>query len=206
MTTICNQKPRIAILISGNGSNLQALIDAVEAERFNGQIVCVVSNKSSAMGLQRAARAGIEHRCLPYGPHLAAEEPRQSYDAHLAAELSAFQPDLIVLAGFMRVLTPVFLAAFPDKVINLHPALPGAFPGLNAIERAWNAHLAGDLNVTGVMVHSVIPEVDAGPVLGTMELDMRAYTSLPALESAMHRAEHQLIVQVVGECCLALSA
>jgi phosphoribosylglycinamide formyltransferase-1 len=206
METTPREGPRIAVLISGNGSNLQALIDAVDNGSIDGQIVCVISNKSSAMGLQRAARAGIEGVVVPFAPHRAFPEPRKSYDTQLATTLSAFEPDIVVLAGFMRVLTDSFLGSFPDKVINLHPALPSAFPGLNAIERAWHAHCAGQLDMTGIMVHAVIPEIDAGPVLGTMELDMRNFGSMEALEAAIHDAEHELLVRVVGERCQILRA
>lgn len=206
METTPREDPRIAVLISGNGSNLQALIDAVDNGSIDGQIVCVISNKASAMGLQRAARAGIEQIVVPFTPHRASLRPREAYDTHLAATLRTFKPDIVVLAGFMRVLTDSFLGSFPDKVINLHPALPGAFPGLNAIERAWHAHCAGQLDMTGIMVHAVIPEIDAGPVLGTIELDMRNFGSMEALEAAIHDAEHELLVRVVSQRCLALKA
>ena len=192
---------RIVVLISGGGTNLQALIDAIELGKINGRIVRVISNKSSAFGLVRARRADIETEVLTFAPFREGPTPRLSYDSALSKLVSAAQPDLIVLAGFMRILSSSFIDKFPGIIINLHPALPGAYPGVNAIERAWNDHLDGHGSVTGVMVHEVIPEVDAGPVLGTIEVDMKQSNSLDEHAERMHAAEHQLLTQVVQHLC-----
>ena len=190
-------KKRIVVLISGNGSNLQALIDAVNQERINGEIVAVLSNKPTAFGLQRARRAGIANQAVPFAPFKLLDKSRLAYDTELARIVGAYQPDLVVLAGFMRILSRSFLDCFQGKVVNLHPALPGAYPGINAIARAWADHQAGRAHVTGVMVHYVIPEVDAGPVIDHAQIDMASCSNLNELEQEVHHIEHDLLVKVV---------
>jgi len=195
-------KPRIVVLVSGNGSNLQALIDACHAGTIAGEIVTVISNRAKAFGLERAAKAGIPVQVAAYRPFKGLEDGRGAYDSALAERVSALQPDIIVLAGFMRILTGRFLNAFPGRVINLHPALPGEYPGLHAIDRAWDDAQRGLRDHTGIMVHEVIEEVDAGPVLGTAVVPIAPGMSLEALEAAVHGAEHQLLVDVVATRCL----
>jgi formyltetrahydrofolate-dependent phosphoribosylglycinamide formyltransferase len=185
---------RIVVLISGGGSNLQALIDARVAD-----ITLVVSNRSDAFGLERAKAAGIATAVLPLKPWLAAGGTRAGYDAGVAKHVSAAAPDLIVLAGWMHVFSPAFLGKVPAKVINLHPALPGMFPGARAIERAFEAYKRGAITHTGIMVHEVIPEVDAGPVLGTASVAILPTDDLAALSARIHAAEHGLLVGVVRE-------
>jgi len=183
---------RIVVLISGGGSNLQALIDARLAE-----IALVVSNRADAFGLERARKAGIATLLLPLKQWLAAGGTRDGYDADVAKHVTAARPDLIVLAGWMHVFGPAFLDVAPAKVINLHPALPGQFPGARGIERAFEAYKRGEVAQTGIMVHEVIPEVDAGPVLGTAAVPIWPKDDLDALSSRMHTAEHRLLVEVV---------
>lgn len=180
---------RIVVLVSGNGSNLQALIDACQTGRITGSIVGVVSNRARAFGLERAAKAGIPTQVV----RKYKEQSREAYDAELADAVAGFRPDLVVLAGFMRILTPVFIRRF-DTVINLHPALPGELPGTDAIARAWDS----GMERTGVMVHEVVEEVDAGPVLGTREVAIDRTGTLEQLEAAMHAAEHELLVEAVA--------
>lgn len=122
---------RLAVLISGSGTNLQAILDAIAAKHLTAKVVLVVSNRKAAYGLTRAESAGIPTLYFPLQAY--AESGRDRYDAALADKISACQPDLIVLAGWMHVLSPIFLDRFPKSVINLHPALPGIFPGINAI-------------------------------------------------------------------------
>ncbi|MCB0085077.1 MAG: phosphoribosylglycinamide formyltransferase, partial [Caldilineaceae bacterium] len=162
---------RLAVLISGNGSNLQALIDAIRQRVLPAEIVTVVSNRKEAFGLQRAEKAGISTHYFPLKPYREANRPRREYDADLAELLKPYQPDWIVLAGWMHILSNAFLQAFPYRVINLHPALPGQFPGTDAIARAFSAYQAGTIQKTGVMVHLVPDEqVDSGPVLASEEV------------------------------------
>jgi len=198
--------PRIVVLVSGNGSNLQALIDACEDGTISGRIVTVISNRSKAFGLTRAERAGIPQVVAPYRPFKGQEDGRRAYDAALAEQVAALEPDVIVLAGWMRILTGRFLSVFPGRVINLHPALPGEYPGLHAIDRAWEDARQGLRDHTGIMVHEVIEEVDAGPVLGTTKVPIEPGMTLEALEQAVHRAEHRLLVEVVAQRCLSLKA
>lgn len=183
---------RIVVLISGNGSNLQALIDACADGRIAGRIVAVVSNRAVAFGLQRAERAGIPTHVV----RKRRADSREAYDAALADVVQGCAPDLVVLAGFMRIVTPVFIRRF-TRVINLHPALPGELPGTDAIQRAWDS----GMERTGVMVHEVIEEVDAGPVLGIREVPIDRSGTLEGLEEAMHAAEHELLVGVVAGLC-----
>ncbi len=183
-------RPRIVVLVSGGGSNLQALINAAADGRLEGQVVGVISNKKSAYGLIRAENAGIPTQILTAGGFAS----REAYDAELAVLTAAFQPDLIVLAGFMRILTTEFLDRFPGRVINLHPALPGQFAGTQAIERAFAAFAAGEITKSGCMVHYAIPEVDAGPVIASREVHFDTGDTLESFAARLHAAEHELIV------------
>lgn len=201
--------PRIVVMISGSGTNLQAIIDAVcdrnavADGRLQANIVLVVSNRKAAYGLVRAENAGIPTLYFPLKPYLEARKSRQAYDADLAAQLKSYWPDLIVLAGWMHILSPAFLEQFPQQVINLHPALPGQFAGTQAIERAFAAFQQGEINHSGCMVHTVIPEVDAGRVISQAEVPIYPQDSLADFAARMHAAEHQLIVQAIN---LAISA
>ena len=175
---------RLVVMISGNGSNLQALIDAGEAGQLPARVVAVVSNRADAYGLQRARRHHIPATILkPFAS-------RAEYDAKLAELVANFNPDWVILAGWMRI-----LGQFPNRVINLHPALPGQFPGTHAIERAFAAARQGQLDHTGVMVHLVPDEgVDNGPVLATQIVPILSDDTLAALENRIHAVEHQLLV------------
>ncbi len=194
---------RLVVMISGSGTNLQALIDAVSNGRIPARIVGVISNRKEAYGLVRAEQAGIPTRYFPLKPYKAAGKNREAYDADLAEIVAAFQPDLIVLAGWMHVLSPAFLARFPHRVINLHPALPGQFAGTHAIERAYAAFQQGQITHSGCMVHVAIPEVDAGEVIAQRQVPLYADDTLETFAARMHAAEHELIVEAVG---LALQA
>ena len=185
---------RLVVLVSGGGSNLQALLDAIADRRLPATVALVISNRVDAFGLERARRAGIATLCMP----LAAAASRIDYDTQLAEHIARARPDLVVLAGWMHILSPAFLDRCPVKVINLHPALPGAFPGTNAIERALAAFRRGEIAATGVMVHEVIPEVDAGPVLGTAAVIILPTDDMTSLSERMHTAEHRLLVDVVA--------
>ena len=190
---------RIVVLISGSGSNLQALMDATRDGRIPGKIVRVISNRPGAYGLERAAAADIPCQIHPYGPYKEQAGGRSAYDEALAGLVDDAQPDLIVLAGWMRILSPAFVNHFSDRLINLHPALPGAYPGKDAIKRAWEDARQGGQQATGVMIHRVVEEVDAGSVLGVREVQIEPGESLSSLEDKMHAAEHELIVAVVSQ-------
>ncbi len=187
---------RLAILISGHGSNLQAILDACASGELRAQVAVVISNRADAYGLERACRA-------PRGvPAFAIEkskiQDRRTYDAELAERVAIYRPDWVVLAGWMRVLTTAFLECFPGRVINLHPALPGTFPGTNAIERAFQAYQHHEIDHTGVMVHLVPDEgVDSGPVLAQEIVPIYSNDTLDALEARIHTVEHRLLVQTL---------
>ena len=182
---------RLVVLISGNGSNLQAILDACASGELPATVVCIISNKADAYGLVRAMDAGVE------AIHFAkqGDESRNEYDARLAELVLAKQPDYVILAGWMRVLTSSFLDHFPNQVINLHPALPDTFPGTHAIERAFEAYQRGEIQHTGIMVHLVPDEgVDNGPVLATEIVPIYKDDTVESLESRVHETEHILLV------------
>lgn len=186
---------RLAVLISGNGSNLQALIDNIAAGDLEAEIAVVVSNRADAHGLLRAVDAGIPTVVVPLA---AATDPdRASYDVELAELVARYSPDLVVLAGWMLILGASFLDRFPNMVLNLHPAMPGAFPGTNAIARAHAAYQRGEIKNTGVMVHRVVPEVDAGPLITMEPVPIYPDDKVADLEERVHFVEHNLIVATV---------
>lgn len=187
-------KSRLVVLISGNGSNLQAILDACKSGELNAQVVTVLSNKADAYGLIRAKNAGVEAVHFPKLQN----ETRQEYDKRLSDYVTTKLPDYIILAGWMRILSSSFLSSFPNKVINLHPALPDTFPGTHAIERAFEAYQRGEIDHTGVMVHLVPNEgVDNGPVLATEIVPIQKEDTLETLEARVHQTEHRIIVQTL---------
>jgi formyltetrahydrofolate-dependent phosphoribosylglycinamide formyltransferase len=188
---------RLVVLISGNGSNLQAIIDAIARGTLAAQIVLVVSNHKDAYGLERARQAGIETYYHPLKPYKIKGLTRNEYEADLSYKISRYKPDLIVLAGWMHILGAEFLEDFPNKVINLHPALPGEFPGKNAIERAFEAWQRGEIRRSGVMVHYVIPEVDAGKAIEQAEVPFQAHDTLETFTQRLHEVEHRALVNAI---------
>jgi formyltetrahydrofolate-dependent phosphoribosylglycinamide formyltransferase len=195
---------RIAVLISGFGSNLGAILDAVEDGRLPGVGVgLVVSNRREAYGIQRAIEHGVPVVYFPLAPYSRAGRPRTEYDRDLAALLGAFDISWVVMAGWMHVLSAGFLDRFPSRVVNLHPALPGTFPGTHAIERAHRAYQAGEIDRTGVMVHLVPdPAVDAGPVVVYEEVPIGPGEGLDELETRIHAVEHHLLVGALQKLLL----
>lgn len=186
------------MLASGSGSNLQAVLDASAGDRLPADVVAVVCNKADAYALRRASDAGVP--AVHVAPHTG--EDRADYDARLADVVAGFDPDWVVLAGWMRILTMSFLGWFPNRVVNLHPALPGELPGVRAIERAWDEFESGTRTRSGVMVHLVPDEgVDDGPVLGTAEIDLTAFADYHRFEASVHEVEHRLLVEVLAELC-----
>lgn len=198
------EKPlRVAVLVSGSGSNLQALIDAVEGQQLPGvEIVLVISNKANAYGLQRALNHKIPAIYIPW-------KQRETAEARIAALLQLFQADLVVLAGWMRILSADLISQFPLCMINLHPALlPDngentyitsdgttipALRGLHVVKQAIDA----GLKVTGSTVHYVIPEVDAGPVIDRAEIAITTEDTEDSLHEKLKEQEHKLIVEAV---------
>lgn len=187
---------RLVVLISGNGSNLQAILDACSSGELDATVVSVISNKAEAFGLTRARNSGIEPIHFPKLEN----ESRQQYDSRLADYVATRQPDYIILAGWMRILSSSFLSSFPNRVINLHPALPETFPGTHSIERALEAYQRKEIKHTGVMVHLVPDEgVDNGPVLATEIVPILADDTLESLEARVHQTEHKLLIATLKQ-------
>lgn len=190
---------RLVVLISGSGTNLQAVLDACASGRLPARIAAVISNKAEAYGLERARLSRVPAVYLPKPK----EEDRRDYDCRLADAAAVYAPDWVVLAGWMRILTDAFLGRFPQRVINLHPALPGTFPGTHAIQRAYQAYQRGEITRTGVMVHLVPDEgVDCGPVLAEEEVEINPADTLETLEARIHTIEHELLVATLGRVIL----
>lgn len=191
---------KLAIMLSGFGSNFQAILNAINEGYLPAEVVVVVSNRQAAYGLQRAKDAGIPTIYHPFKPYRTRKQGRQAYDKALADFIHPYQPDYIVMVGWMRLLSCAFLDQYPNQVINLHPALPGQFPGTHAIQDAFEAHQRGEITQTGVMVHLVPDErVDEGPVLGTATVSIYENDTLETLKSRIHATEHRLLIETLRE-------
>ncbi|KAK0511604.1 hypothetical protein JMJ35_006177 [Cladonia borealis] len=209
-----NDTVRITVMISGSGTNLQALIDATKDDTLpNASIIRVISNRAKAYGLERARNASIPtayHNLVKYKkPGVDEQLARSEYDRDLAQLVLRDSPDLIICAGWMHVLAPSFLDPVSEagiEVINLHPALPGQFDGANAISRAQQAWLDGQIDKTGVMIHKVIAEVDRGDPLLVKEIRFieGVDEDMVSLEQRIHEIEHQAIVQGATIACKAI--
>ncbi|MEC4767489.1 phosphoribosylglycinamide formyltransferase [Halomonas sp. CUBES01] len=182
MTPEPTAPPRVVVLISGSGSNLQALIDAQSHDRLGGEIVAVIANEPDAYGLKRARDAGIDAVALPHREY----ESREAYDGALIKVIERHEPDVIVLAGFMRILTPRFVQRFLGRMLNIHPSLLPAYQGLNTHARA----LADQATRHGCSVHFVTEELDGGPVVLQAELKVSADDSVETLKQKVQDREH----------------
>jgi phosphoribosylglycinamide formyltransferase 1 len=180
---------RVVVLISGSGTNLQSLIDQVHRPGGPVEVVHVVSSSPDAYGLTRAAEAGIASSVVP----MAGFGSREERDAALADLVAGLSPDLVVLAGWMSILTGRFLDRFPDRVINLHPSLLPAFPGMHAIEEA----LAWGVRWTGVTVHFVEEQVDAGPPVLQEPVPVGYGDTVETLRERIREVEHRLVPEAV---------
>lgn len=189
LQTTPHQPLKIGVLISGSGTNLQALIDAIEAGALDAKIVLVISSKPEAKGLARAQKADIQ--TLSLGPSVY-QNPRVA-NALIAEELARVGAEYVVMAGYMRKVTDEVLDAFPDKVVNLHPALLPSFVGAHAIEDAYRA----GVKVTGVTVHFANKEYDQGPIIAQRAVEIEEEDSLETLEERIHEVEHALLPEVV---------
>ena len=189
---------RLVVLASGNGTNLQAVLDACAENEITADVVAVVSNVADARALDRARLAGIEAVTL----ERRAGETRRDYDTRLAETVARHSPDFVVLAGWMLLLSANFIDHVGCPVVNLHPALPGELPGINSIERAHAEAVAGERTRSGVMIHFVPDEgVDDGPVIATTEVPVAATDTLEEFAARMHAAEHALLVRSLKQLC-----
>jgi phosphoribosylglycinamide formyltransferase-1 len=181
---------RIAVLISGSGSNLQAIMDATANGSISGEIEQVLSNRPDAGGLERARQAGIPAEVIDHR-HF---DTREAYDEALGQRLTALRPDLIVLAGFMRILTDPLVRTFAGQMINIHPSLLPAYRGLHTHARA----IAAGERQHGCSVHYVIPELDAGPVIAQAPVTIKPDDTPASLQTRVQAMEHTLYPQVVS--------
>lgn len=180
---------KIAVLVSGNGSNLQAIIDSIAKGYIKATIELVISNKKDAYALKRAEKASIKTFILdPEG-----FKTREDYDKEVIEKLKENNIDLVVLAGFMRLLSPYFVKEYKDKILNIHPSLLPLFKGTHAIKDAFESKA----KKTGVTVHFVDEKLDNGPIIMQEELKIEDGETLEALEEKIHKIEHRLYPKVI---------
>ena len=181
---------KIIVLISGNGSNLQAIIDACKTGLINGNVVGVISNRDDAFGLERAKKDNIPSKVINHNNY----NTRIDFDQKLVSTIKKFQPDLVVLAGFMRILSPIMTSAFKDKMINIHPSLLPKYPGLNTHEQV----IANNDAEHGVTIHSVSEELDGGPIIAQSKILVHKKQKLDDLIERIHKVEHMIFPKVIS--------
>ena len=186
-------KKRLAVLASGFGSNLQAIIDQVQKPDINGEIVLVFSNNENAYALQRAKKHGIKTASFNPGQF----KGRQQYDKELLALLKNEKIDLIVMAGYLLLVGPEIIRAFPNRIINVHPALLPSFKGIHGIKDAFDY----GVKVTGVTVHFVEEELDAGPIISQEAVIIAEDDTIQTLEEKIHKIEHKIYPLAVKYLC-----
>ena len=182
-------KLRVAILISGRGSNMAALLEAAQSPDYPAEIACVVSNKADAAGLEVAAAAGIPTAVVPHRD----QPDRETFDRAVSAELDKHAVGLVALAGFMRILSPWFPQRWAGRLINIHPSLLPSFRGLHVQRQALDA----GARISGCTVHFVIPDLDAGPIIAQAAVPVLAGDSEETLTNRILRQEHRLYPLVV---------
>lgn len=179
----------LVVLISGSGSNLQAIIDNIESGRLDARIACVLSNRPDAYGLTRAEKHGIPAKCIDHTEFAS----REAFDSAMIEAIEPLQPDFIVLAGFMRILTPNFIHRFEDRLLNIHPSLLPKYQGLNTHQRALEN---GDAE-HGVSIHLVTEVLDDGPILLQATFTIEQNDTVADLEHKAHAVEHLIYPQVL---------
>jgi phosphoribosylglycinamide formyltransferase-1 len=184
---------RIVVLISGRGSNLASILRHQREGGLDGEVVAVFSNRPQAPGLEHARREGLPIEVLSHRKFAT----RADFDAELARRIDAFRPDLVVLAGFMRILGPAFVRHFAGRLINTHPSLLPRFKGLDAVSQALEAGVVE----TGCSVHFVTEEVDGGPVIAQRRVPIRPGDTREALEARILEQEHQLLPETIARFC-----
>ncbi|ACD95823.1 phosphoribosylglycinamide formyltransferase [Trichlorobacter lovleyi] len=185
---------KLAVLVSGNGSNFQAIIDAIEAGRIpNTRVACLISNKSEAFALERARKHNVKTIVLDHKAY----PNRQAYDTALVELLRQHEVDLVILAGFMRLLSPIMIDAFPNAIMNIHPALLPAFPGLDAQQQAFDY----GVRYTGCTVHFVDKGTDTGPIILQSVVPVLGSDTIESLTQRIHGEEHRTYVEAVRLFC-----
>jgi phosphoribosylglycinamide formyltransferase-1 len=180
----------LGVLISGRGSNLQAIIDAIASGWLDARVGIVISNRGDAQGLERAQKAGLETLVIDHH----AFPSREAFDLTVADELKRRGVGLVCLAGFMRLLSPAFISAFPNAILNIHPALLPAFPGLDAQHQAWQH----GVKISGATVHLVTTELDAGPIVVQAAVPVRDDDTAEALAARILVEEHRIYAEAIG--------
>lgn len=183
------QALKIGVLISGSGTNLQAIIDAIDEGRLNCEVVSVLSSREGAYGIERAIEAGIDAHVMARADY---DDPYAA-DAKIVEIMDAAGADYLVMAGYMRKLTPVVLDAYPNRVLNLHPALLPSFKGAHAIVDAWER----GVKVTGVTVHFANEDYDMGPIIAQRAVEIYESDTIDTLEERIHDVEHVLYPEVL---------
>ncbi len=181
---------RLGVLISGRGSNLQAIIDAIGDGRLDAEIAVVISNRAQARGLARARQAGIDTVVLIHKDFAS----REAFDHAVVAELNRRDVGLVCLAGFMRLLSPAFISAFPNAILNIHPSLLPAFVGLDAQRQAWEY----GVKVSGATVHVVTPELDSGPIVRQAVVPIQQGDTADTLAARILVEEHRIYPEAIG--------
>ena len=180
---------KLGILLSGRGSNFEAIADSIQAGRLQAEIAIVISNRADAPGLESARRRGLNAKLIPSKGRV-----REEHDAEVVAALKQAQVDLVCLAGYMRLLSPDFIRAFPSRIVNIHPSLLPCFPGLES----WRQALDHGVKVTGCTVHFVDAGVDAGPIIGQQVVPVLDNDTAETLHQRIHAAEHELYPKCVA--------
>ena len=180
---------RIVVLISGNGSNLQAIIDACHEKDYPAEVVAVISNKPEAYGLQRASEAGIP----TYSIESSSYTDRETYDQDLMQAIDSHQPDLLALAGFMRILTDDFVNHYEQRMLNIHPSLLPKYKGLNTHQRVLDA----EEKRHGASVHFVTSTLDGGPIILQSAINVLPEDTAESLAAHVHQVEHQIYPQAI---------
>jgi phosphoribosylglycinamide formyltransferase-1 len=181
---------RLGVLVSGRGSNLQAIIDAIADGRLKAEIAVVISNREDAQGLEKARKAGVE--CL-YVDHREYDS-REEFDRSVVSELKKRDVALVCLAGFMRLLSAEFIRAFPGSILNIHPSLLPAFPGLEAQLQAWRY----GVKISGATVHIVTPELDNGPIVLQAAVSVEEDDTPDLIAARILEQEHRIYPQAIG--------
>lgn len=191
MTGPTSDPLRLGVLVSGSGSNLQAILDAIGAGRLNARVEVVISNKAGVPALDRARAANVPALTIPHKDFTS----REDFDRAVVAALREANVDWLVLAGFMRVVTAELLGAYPGRIINIHPTLLPAFPGVGGAKQA----LDYGVKITGCTVHFVDAGVDSGKIIDQRAVRVEPGDDLSSLSARIHEAEHELFVSVLGE-------
>ncbi len=185
---------KIAVLISGSGSNLEAIADACSKNKINGEITCVISNNSSAYGIKRAKNYNLKTFVVDHNLF----GTRSEFDDEIEKILIGEEIQLVVLAGFMRVLNKEIVNKFSGKMINLHPSLLPLYPGLNTHDKV----IKNNDCEHGISIHYVSPELDAGPIIAQGRIKVRKNEDIKDLEKRIHQIEHRLLPEIINEICI----